>query len=83
MEPGDAGTILRLFLAFLLLSAAAFIIAWIRGRQWGDLSSRQHCGEALTEEEKAALRRSRRGFLVWGGISFVAAALSFFALYRG
>ena len=76
----DDGAALTLFLIFLALSAAAFIAAWALGQRWGDLSSRRRCGEALTEEEQGLLRRSRRSFWIWIGISLVMAALSFFAL---
>lgn len=80
MRIQNDGAILVLFLAFSVLSLAALIIAWLRGRAWGDLSSRRHYGEALTEEEQKTLKRSRRDFFLWLGVSFVAAALSFFAL---
>ena len=76
----DDGAALTLFLIFLALSAAAFIAAWAQGRRWGDLSSRRRYGEALTEEERGLLRRSRRSFWVWMGVSLVMAALSFYAL---
>ena len=64
----------------ILLVAAAIIVAWVRGQRWGDLLSRRRCGEALTEEEQELLRRSRRSFWIWAGISLVMAALSFYAL---
>ena len=76
----DDGAALTLFLIFLALSAAAIIVAWVRGQRWGDLSSRRRCGEALTEEEQELLRRSRRDVWIWVGISLVMAALSFYAL---
>ena len=76
----DNGTALTLFLIFLALSAAAVIVAWAQGRRWGDLSSRRRYGEALTEEEQALLRRSRRSFWIWAGVSLTMAALSFYAL---
>ena len=76
----DDGAALTLFLIFLALSAAAFIVAWAQGRRWGDLSSRRRYGEALTEEEQGLLRRSRRSFWIWAGASLVMAALSFYAL---
>ena len=76
----DDAAVLILFLTFLLLSLAALLIAWFRGRQWGDLSSRRHYGEALTEDEQRALKRSRRSFWLWAGVAAVFAALSFFAL---
>lgn len=76
----DNGAALTLFLIFLALSAAALIIAWTRGRRWGDLSNRRRYGEALTEEEQELLRRSRGSFWIWAGISLVMAALSFYAL---
>lgn len=72
--------LLGLFLAFLLLSIFAMVIAWAKGRQWGDLSSRRRYGEALTEEERSALRKSFRAFLIWAGISLLLAVLSFYAL---
>ena len=76
----DDATILVLYSVFLLLAVAALVVAWVRGRQWGDLSSRRHYGEALTEDEQKALKRSRRNFFLWAGVSLVMAALSFFAL---
>ena len=76
----DNGAALTLFLVFLAFSAAAFIIAWAQGRRWGDLSSRRRYGEALTEEEQGLLRRSRRSFWIWAGVSLVMAALAFYAL---
>ena len=76
----DDGAALTLFLIFLGLSAAAIIIAWAQGRRWGDLSSRRRYGEALTEEEQGLLRRSRRSFWIWAGVSLVMGALSFYAL---
>ena len=76
----DDGAALTLFLIFLALSAAAFIAAWALGRRWGDLLSRRRCGEARTEEEQGLLRRSRRSFWIWIGVSLVMAALSFYAL---
>lgn len=76
----DDGAALTLFLIFLALSAAAIIAAWAQGRRWGDLSNRRSCGEALTEEERGVLRRSRRSFWIWAGISLVMAVLSFYAL---
>ena len=72
--------ILTLFLIFMVLALAALIIAWLRGRAWGDLSSRRHYGEALTEEEQLALKRSRQSFFIWAGVSLAAAAFAFFAL---
>ncbi len=69
-----------LFAALLLLAFAALVVAWAKGRTWGDLASRRACGEALTEEENTALKRSRRTFCVWAGISLVLTALSFLAL---
>lgn len=72
--------ILILFLVFLSLALAALLIAWFQGRQWGDLSSRKHYGEALTEDEQKALRRSRRSFWIWAGVSAFFLALSFFVL---
>lgn len=72
--------ILILFLVFLSLALAALLIAWFQGRQWGDLSSRRHYGEALTEDEQKALRRSRRSFWIWAGVSAFFLALSFFVL---
>ena len=80
MRVQNVDVLLTLFLVFLLLSGAALIVAWVRGRQWGDLSSRRHYGEALTEDELAALRRARRSFWTWAGVSLALAALSFFAL---
>ncbi len=74
------GTALALFLVFLLLSFAALIVAWVQGRTWGDLSSRRHYGETLTEDERQALSRSCRRFWIWAGVSLLMAALSFFAL---
>lgn len=76
----DDGAALTLFLIFLALSAAAVIVAWAQGRRWGDLSSRRRCGETLTEEEQGLLRRSRRSFWTWAGVSLIMAALSFYAL---
>ncbi|MBQ9648326.1 MAG: hypothetical protein IJV43_08210 [Oscillospiraceae bacterium] len=76
----DDATVLALFLVFLLLAVAALIVAWGKGRQWGDLSSRRHYGEALTEDEQKALGRSRRNFFLWAGVSLAMAALSFYAL---
>ena len=76
----DNGAALTLFLIFLALSAAAFVVAWAQGRRWGDLSSRRRYGEALTEEEQRMLRRSRGSFWIWVGVSLVMAALSFYAL---
>lgn len=72
--------ILILFLTFLSLALTALLIAWFQGRQWGDLSSRKHYGEALTEDEQKALRRSRRSFWIWAGVSAFFLALSFFVL---
>lgn len=72
--------ILILFLVFLSLALTALLIAWFQGRQWGDLSSRKHYGEALTEDEQKALRRSRRSFWIWAGVSAFFLALSFFVL---
>ena len=80
MRIQNDAAILILFLVFLLLSLAALLIAWFQGRQWGDLSSRRHYGEALTEEEQKALKRSRRNFWIWAAVSLICAALSFFAL---
>ncbi len=80
MQLQDGNTLLTLFLLFLLLAAAALVIAWHYGRRWGDLSSRRQYGEALTEDEQTALRRARRNFWIWAGISLVLMALSFFAL---
>ena len=80
MRLQDGNTLLTLFAIFLLLSAAALVIAWHYGRRWGDLSSRRHYGEALTEDELAALRRARRSFWIWAGVSLALAALSFFTL---
>ena len=80
MRVQNVDVLLTLFLVFLLLSAAALIVAWARGRQWGDLSSRRHYGEALTEAEQQALRRSRRSFWLWAALSLIFAALAFFAL---
>lgn len=77
----DAQTLLALFLLLLLFSVAALIMAWIVGRQWGDLSSRRRHGEVLTEEEQKTLRRSRRIFCIWVLISLLLAALSFYALH--
>jgi len=71
---------LAMFLVFLTLSLAALVIAWIRGREWGDLSSRRHYGEALTTKEQDALRRSRRSFWIWACASLILAAISFLAL---
>lgn len=76
----DNGRLLTLFVIFLTLSLAALIGAWVRGRKWGDLSSRQHYGEALSEEERKALRRSRRDFCIWAGASLIFAAFAFWAL---
>lgn len=75
-----SGTALILFLTLLFLALAALIVAWIQGRQWGDLSSRRHYGEALTEEERRAMKRSRRSFWIWAGVSLLLTALSFFVL---
>ncbi|MBR3561765.1 MAG: hypothetical protein IKN81_09645 [Oscillospiraceae bacterium] len=80
MRLQDGNTLLALFALFLLLSVAALTVAWWHGRRWGDLSSRRHYGEALTEEEQTMLRRERRSFLIWAGISLALMALSFFAL---
>ena len=80
MSVRDNGTILILFLIFMVLALAALIVAWLRGRAWGDLSSRRHFGEALTEEEQKALKRSRRSFFIWAGVSLVATAFAFFTL---
>ena len=76
----DNGTALILFLTFFALAGAALIIACVRGRQWGDLSSRRHYGETLTQEEQKTLRRSRRSVLIWAGIALACTALSFLAL---
>ena len=77
----DNGVALTLFLIFLVLSVAAVIVAWAAyGRRWGDLLSRRRCGEALTEEEQELLRRSRRSFWIWAGVSLTAGLLSFYAL---
>ena len=76
----DDGAVLALFLILLALSAAALIVTWAQGRRWGDLLSRRRYGEALTEEEQGLLRRSRRSFWIWTGVSLVMAALSFYAL---
>ena len=80
MRLQDGNTLLALFALFLLLAAAALVIAWHFGRRWGDLSSRRHYGEALTEAEQQALRRSRRSFWLWAALSLIFAALAFFAL---
>ena len=80
MTAGNDAARLVLFLVLMLLAFAALAVAWAMGRQWGDLSSRRHYGEALTEEERAALGRSRRAFFVWAGVSAVLTALSFLAL---
>ena len=82
IDGGNSAVILALFAGLLFLALAAFVAAWASGRQWGDLSSRRHYGEALTEDEKKALRRSRRAFLIWAGVSLLSAALSFYALLR-
>ena len=74
------GALLILFLAFLTLAVAALIVAWVQGQRWGDLSSRRHYGEALTEDEQAALIRSRRKFFLWAGASLAMAAAAFFAV---
>lgn len=74
------GVTLTLFLVTLVLSAAAMVAAWIFGRQWGDLASRRHYGEALSEDEQKAMRRCRRSFWSWAGISLLLAAFSFFLL---
>lgn len=76
----DNGAALTLFLTLLALSAAALVAAWMLGRQWGDLASRRHYGEALSAEEQAALRRSRRSFWLWAGASLVLAVLAFYTL---
>ena len=76
----NSGRALGLFLAFLALSLAALVAAWIRGREWGDLSSRRRCGEALTAKEQDALRRSRGGFCIWALASLLLAAISFLSL---
>ncbi len=68
------------FLVLITLSLAALIVAWAKGRQWGDLSSRRGFGEVLTDEEQQALARSRLHFWIWAGASLVLAALSFLAL---
>ncbi|MBE7007897.1 MAG: hypothetical protein E7422_01920 [Ruminococcaceae bacterium] len=74
--------LLSLFLAFLALALAALAVSWIRGRQWGDLSSRRHYGESLTSDENKALLRSRRDCLIWAGISVISTALAFWMLRR-
>ncbi len=74
------GTALTLFLTLLTLSAAALGAAWVLGRQWGDLASRRHYGEALSAEEQAALKRSRRSFWIWAGASLFFAVLAFYTL---
>ena len=79
MARNDSVT-LTLFLASLVLSAAAMVAAWIFGRQWGDLASRRHYGEALGEDEQKTLRRCRRNFWSWAGISLLLAAFAFFLL---
>lgn len=76
----DSGTALAVFLACLFAAFGALIAAWVRGRNWGDLSSRMHYGEALSAEERREMKRSRRSFLIWTGISLLFAALSFLAL---
>ena len=76
----DSALVLRLFIIFLAASLAALLVACVFGRRWGDLSSRRHYGEALSEEELRALARARRGFLVWAGLSLVSAGFAFFAL---
>ena len=74
------GATLTLFLTLLVISFAAIVAAWIYGRQWGDLASRRHYGEALSEDEQKTLRRCRRSFWIWAGISLLLAALSFIML---
>lgn len=74
------GVLLTLFLVLLAFALAALIAAWVRGRQWGDLSSRRHYGESLTSDERRTLERSRRDCLIWAGISVIAAALAFWLL---
>ena len=76
----DDAVVLILFAVFSFLALAALLVAWGRGRQWGDLSSRRHYGEALTEEEQKALSRSRRNFWIWAGISLIFTALTFLTL---
>lgn len=76
----DGGSSLLIFLVLLLLSFGALIAAWARGRVWGDLSSRLHYGEALTAEEQALLKASRRSFFLRAGVSLLLLALSFYAL---
>ncbi len=73
-------TLLILFLSLSFLAFLSLLAAWFTGRRWGDLSSRRHFGEALTEEEMKTLRRSRRSFWVWAGISLVFLALSYLSL---
>ena len=74
------GRLLRVFFLFMLLSFAALIGACASGRQWGDLSSRRHFGEVLSEEERKALRRSRRSCLIWAVASLLFALLAFRAI---
>lgn len=76
----DGAKLLRHFIFLFLLSAVCVLVAWARGRQWGDLSSRKHSGEVLTDKELETLRRSRRSFLLWLLASLILAALSFYAL---
>ncbi len=76
----DNGAALTLFVVFLFLSFAALIVAWVQGRAWGELSSRRHYGETLTEEERQTLGRSCRRFWIWAGVSLLLAGLAFFAL---
>ena len=80
MRVRNDGAVLTIFLVFLLLSAATLIVAWAQGRQWGDLSSRRHYGEVLSEDEQKALRRSRRNFWLWAGASALLAAAAFLTL---
>ncbi len=76
----DDGMLLVWFLVFLTLAFVALIVACIRGRRWGDLSSRRNNGEALSGEEVKTLKCSRRSFCIWLGISLLLAALAFFLL---
>jgi hypothetical protein len=81
-QAGNEGTLLTLFLTNLFLALVSLLAAWVRGRRWGDLASGRHYGEVLSEDERRELARSRRGCLIWVGLSILFAALAFWLLER-
>ena len=79
-ETGNETTMLILFAAFLGIALVTLAVAWAKGRQWGDLSSRKHYGEALNTEERKTLSHSRRDCLIWAAISLTFTFLAFLML---